>query len=75
MSALLERSARVLMALAGLSGAAAACPTCRNALAGAEARWAQGFGLSIAFLLGVLGLVLGAFALAVWRAVRTPTSS
>lgn len=51
---------------------AAACPTCRDSLALAEARWSHGFSVSVFFLLGTLALVAGSFAFAVWRAVRNP---
>lgn len=50
---------------------ATACPTCRDALAVADTRWAQGFSVSVLFLLSALGLIVGTFAFAVWRAVRT----
>lgn len=57
-------------ALAALAPDAVACPTCRDALAEADARWALGFAESIAFLLSALALVTGGLAWAVRRAVR-----
>jgi hypothetical protein len=61
-----------VLALAGLAASADACPTCRSALSEGGARWAHGFALSIAVLLGVLLVSAGAFGLAVWRAARDP---
>lgn len=52
-------------------GSAAACPTCRDALAVSDAKWAHGFSVSVVFLLAALALVVGSFSFAVWRATRT----
>jgi heme/copper-type cytochrome/quinol oxidase subunit 2 len=51
---------------------AAACPTCRDALAASDAKWAHGFSVSVLFLLAVLVVVVGTFSFAVWRATRSP---
>ncbi|MBL8859103.1 MAG: hypothetical protein JNL28_11390 [Planctomycetes bacterium] len=66
----LRSAALVLVALV-MGSIATACPTCRDALAVADARWAHGFSVSVLFLLIALGLIVGTFAFAVWRAVRT----
>lgn len=63
------------LGLAAVIGACAAragaCPTCRDSLAEADARWSRGFALSIAFLLGALAVVGTAFFLAVRRGIRS----
>jgi hypothetical protein len=51
---------------------AAACPTCRDALALSDAKWAHGFSVSVLFLLGALAAILSTFSFAVWRAMRSP---
>ena len=54
------------------TGTAAACPTCREALAASDAKWAHGFSVSVLFLLGALFAIVGTFSFAVWRATRSP---
>ncbi|MDZ4773184.1 MAG: hypothetical protein SGI72_08640 [Planctomycetota bacterium] len=53
------------------AGSAAACPTCRDALAVSDAKWAHGFSVSVLFLLAALAGIVGSFSFAVWRATRT----
>lgn len=64
--------ALVSLAVPAMSAVASACPTCRSALAGGAPGWAHGFALSIAVLLGVLGLGAASFGVALWRATRGP---
>jgi hypothetical protein len=61
-----------LPALIATAGSAAACPTCRDALAASDAKWAHGFSVSVLFLLGALAAIVGTFSFAVWRATRSP---
>lgn len=65
------RIARACLVLVASAPGAFACPTCRDALARADARWASGFSLGVAFLLVTVGLVAGLFSFAVWRSVRS----
>lgn len=65
------RGGSVVALFVALAPRAFACPTCRDALARADARWAHGFSLSVAFLLGALVLILGTFSFAVWRSIRS----
>lgn len=68
----LTRRLSALILLACITGSiAAACPTCKDALAVADARWAHGFSVSVLFLLSALVGIVGTFAFAVWRAVRS----
>ena len=61
----------ILFALVLTSPGVFACPTCRDALARADARWAHGFSVSVVFLLAALVAIVGTFSFAVWRAVRS----
>jgi len=65
----------ILTALCAATGTAAACPTCRDALAASDAKWAHGFSVSVLFLLGALAAIVGTFSFAVWRATRSPHSA
>ena len=70
-----QRTVMVAAALIGATQSAAACPTCRDALAVSDAKWAHGFSVSVVFLLGALVAIIGTFSFAVWRATRTPPAA
>ena len=69
----LARTVLSFVAVLGTAtGTVAACPTCRDALAASDAKWAHGFSVSVLFLLGALAAIVGTFSFAVWRATRSP---
>jgi hypothetical protein len=68
----MRRLSRAAIAIAALSPSAFTCPTCREALARGDARWAHGLSLSIVFLLTALLAIVGTFSFAVWRSTRAP---
>lgn len=57
--------------LATTARAAAACPSCKEAL-GASERWAAGFNASILFMMAMPFAVVGVIAGAIYRARRRP---
>jgi len=68
----MKRLALRAAAAVALSSSAFTCPTCREALARGDARWAHGLSLSIVFLLTALMAIVGTFSFAVWRSTRAP---
>ena len=66
-----QRLAALILVAWATESVAAACPTCRDALAVADVKWAHGFSVSVLFLLSALLGIVGTFAFAVWRAVRS----
>lgn len=60
-------------AIAVAANTAAACPTCRDALALSDAKWGHGFSVSVLFLLSALVAIVGMFSFAVWRVTRSPS--
>jgi len=68
----MKRFCIAAFAVAALSPIAFTCPTCREALARGDARWAHGLSLGIVFLLTALLLIVGTFSFAVWRSTRAP---
>ena len=66
--------AALLLIVALAERAWAACPSCKEGLAGAD-RWAQGFNASILFMLVMPFAVVGVIAGAVYRASRQRNTS